>query len=184
MSLPRLIWLQTKFRLPERSLVDNNPRNAALTQFLSELAKVKALKRQRLATECRTDMNQAHERAATHPIERLFERVVQEFKHHTDPANHRPILVEPIRDPMKRILVTTAGFAALGLGGLGIVTPIMPTWPFVLVALFCFARSSNRVRSWLVHNRIICSVMSLLRTRTEKPFVWARQCIDWLCGAK
>lgn len=129
-------------------------------------------------------MNQAHEQATKNPIERLFERAVQEFKHHTDPANHPPIHVEPIRDPMKRTLVATAGFAALGLGGLGVVTPIMPTWPFVLVALFCFARSSDRVRNWLVQNHVIRSVMSLLRTRTEKPFVWARQCIDWLCGAK
>lgn len=129
-------------------------------------------------------MNQAHEQATKNPIERLFERVVQEFKHHTDPANHPPIHVEPIRDPMKRTLVATAGFAALGLGGLGVVTPIMPTWPFVLVALFCFARSSDRVRNWLVQNHVVRSVMSLLRTRTEKPFVWARQCIDWLCGAK
>jgi hypothetical protein len=117
------------------------------------------------------------------PIERIFAPVVREFRHHTDPANHRPIRVVPLRHPVQRTLASFAGIGALALAGVGAITPIMPTWPFALLALFCFARSSRRVRDWVEHNRIISSVMSLLYSRSEWPFVWARDCLDRLMGS-
>lgn len=42
------------------------------------------------------------------------------------------------------------GLAALGVGALGIVVPLLPTTPFVLFAAFAFARSSDRWHSWLI----------------------------------
>lgn len=117
------------------------------------------------------------------PIERLFSELMREIKHHTDPANHRPIHIAPVTHPVKRTLVVFAGFGALGLAGVGAITPVMPVWPFALVALFCFARSSGRVRNWVSNNHVIKSVMSLLWSRPERPFVWARRCIEWLSGA-
>lgn len=42
------------------------------------------------------------------------------------------------------------GAAALGLGALGVVVPLLPTTPFVLLAAFAFARSSDRWHAWLV----------------------------------
>jgi hypothetical protein len=116
-------------------------------------------------------------------IERLFAEAMRELKHHTDPANHRPIYVEPIAHPVQRAMVMLVGFGALGLAGVGAVTPIMPVWPFALVALFCFARGSARVRNWMVNNHVIKSVISLLWARPERPFVWARRLIEWLSGA-
>lgn len=41
-----------------------------------------------------------------------------------------------------------AGFASFGLGALGAVLPIVPTTPFLLVAAFCFARSSGKLNAW------------------------------------
>lgn len=41
-----------------------------------------------------------------------------------------------------RLLYTAGGFTALGLAAVGAVLPIMPTVPFLLVAVFCFARSN------------------------------------------
>ena len=41
-----------------------------------------------------------------------------------------------------RLLYRVGGFIALGLGAIGAVLPIMPTVPFLLVAVYCFARSS------------------------------------------
>ncbi len=116
------------------------------------------------------------------PIERVFNGVLREYEHHTNPANHTPIHVQPINDPLKRTGVAFAGAGMLVLGGIGAITPIMPTWPFVLVALFCFARTSSHVRNWMVNNHVIKSMMSLVRSRPEKPFVWAQQCIQWLSG--
>jgi len=118
------------------------------------------------------------------PIERVFDGVLRGFKHHTNPVNHTPIHVEPIDDPLKRTGVAFAGAGMLVLGGIGAVTPIMPTWPFVLVGLFCFARTSSRVRNWLVNNHVIKSMMSLIGSRPERPFVWAQSCITWISGVK
>jgi len=119
-----------------------------------------------------------------HPnlIERVFWDAMREFKHHTNPVNHQPIHIAPVQDPVKRTAIAFAGVGMLGLAGVGAVTPIMPTWPFALVALMCFARSSRRVRNWTVNNHFIKSVMSLVNSRPEKPFVWARKTLQWLMG--
>lgn len=42
------------------------------------------------------------------------------------------------------------GLLSLALGVVGIVTPLLPTVPFLLLAAFCFARSSQRLHDWLV----------------------------------
>ncbi len=116
-------------------------------------------------------------------VERMFAQVLHEFKHHTDPSNHKPVHIEPIREPVKRVLTLGIGVVMLIIGGIGFITPIMPTWPFVLVALFCFARSSGRVRAWVIHNHIFKSVMSLVLSRPERPFAWARAWLKRMSGS-
>ena len=46
---------------------------------------------------------------------------------------------------MKKILYILIGCISLGLGIIGVILPILPTVPFVLLAAFCFARSSERL---------------------------------------
>ena len=48
---------------------------------------------------------------------------------------------------MKKIYLVI-GFLALGLGGLGVALPILPSTPFLLAAAFCFAKSSEKLDKW------------------------------------
>ena len=46
------------------------------------------------------------------------------------------------------------GILSLGLGALGILLPLLPTTPLVLLAAFSFARSSDRLHQWLLEHDV------------------------------
>ena len=49
-----------------------------------------------------------------------------------------------------RILWIILGFISLGLGTVGIVLPFLPTVPFYLATVFCFAKSSKKLHDWFI----------------------------------
>ena len=51
---------------------------------------------------------------------------------------------------MPKSILIIIGFIFVGLGAIGLVLPVMPTTPFLLVAAACFARSSERFYNWLM----------------------------------
>ncbi len=55
--------------------------------------------------------------------------------------------------PLVRGLLLVAGTVCVGLGLLGIVLPLLPTTPFLLLAAACYARASRRFYDWLLANR-------------------------------
>lgn len=55
---------------------------------------------------------------------------------------------------MKKILYIMIGCISLGLGIIGVILPILPTVPFVLLAAFCFARSSERLDGWFKNTKL------------------------------
>ncbi len=51
---------------------------------------------------------------------------------------------------LKQIIFLIIGCLSLALGGVGIVLPILPTVPFFLLTVFCFANSSQKLHDWFI----------------------------------
>lgn len=55
----------------------------------------------------------------------------------------------------KKSLLIIVGTISLGLGIIGIVLPLLPTTPFLLLASYCYCRGSKRLDNWLLNNRYL-----------------------------
>ncbi|MCA8927809.1 MAG: YbaN family protein [Alphaproteobacteria bacterium] len=58
----------------------------------------------------------------------------------------------PLSAPARWALIAL-GWTAVGLAALGVLLPLLPTTPFLLVAAWAFGRSSERFHNWLHRNR-------------------------------
>ena len=55
---------------------------------------------------------------------------------------------------IKKYLYIALGFIALGLGIIGIILPVLPTTPFLLVTSYCFAKGSDRFHNWFINTKV------------------------------
>jgi len=56
---------------------------------------------------------------------------------------------------IRKRLIFLGGFISLTLGIIGIVIPILPTTPFLLLASAAFAKSSEKFNKWLLNNKVL-----------------------------
>ncbi len=81
-----------------------------------------------------------------------------------------------------RALLITCGTISLALGIIGIVIPVLPTTPFLLLAAACYVRGSKKFYNWLMCNRVFGSYIQNYRDGRGIParvkviaitFLWA-----------
>ncbi|MDO5291480.1 MAG: YbaN family protein [bacterium] len=53
-----------------------------------------------------------------------------------------------------RLLYMAAGLLSFALGAIGVILPVLPTTPFLLLAAFCFGKSSKRLHDWFIGTKI------------------------------
>ena len=55
---------------------------------------------------------------------------------------------------MKKLILLSLGWLSFILGMIGVVFPILPTTPFILLAAFLFTKSSKHWEKWLKERRV------------------------------
>lgn len=74
-----------------------------------------------------------------------------------------------------RLVYLTIGFVSLGLGIIGIPLPILPTTPFLLLSMACFAKSSKRFEKWLYQTKLYQTYVADYReTKSLAPIIWVK----------
>jgi uncharacterized membrane protein YbaN (DUF454 family) len=59
-----------------------------------------------------------------------------------------------LSEKIKRIIYVLAGTVFLFIGAIGVVIPVLPTTPFLLLAAACYLRGSKRLHHWMLNNQI------------------------------
>ena len=55
---------------------------------------------------------------------------------------------------MKKIMYIILGCVGVGLGAVGAIIPMLPAFPFLMLATFCFARSSEKLDRWFKNTKL------------------------------
>jgi len=70
---------------------------------------------------------------------------------------------------VKRYLLLALGIISLILGVIGIILPLLPTTPFLLLSAGCFINSSPKLYNWLINNKIFGKYIRNYREKRGIP---------------
>jgi uncharacterized membrane protein YbaN (DUF454 family) len=68
-----------------------------------------------------------------------------------------------------RVFLVAVGSISLALGVVGIVVPVLPTTPFLLLAAACYARASDRMYAWLLGQPALGPIIEEWRRSRSLP---------------
>jgi len=68
-----------------------------------------------------------------------------------------------------RIIYFILGWLFFAIGAIGVVLPVLPTTPFMLLALWAFSRSSERFYLWLYHHRLFGPALQMWQQHRVIP---------------
>lgn len=57
-------------------------------------------------------------------------------------------------EKIKRMILVMFGTLFLIIGAIGVIIPVLPTTPFLLLAAACYLRGSERLHSWMINNSV------------------------------
>lgn len=69
----------------------------------------------------------------------------------------------------QRTLFFSLGLACVGVGAVGVALPLLPTTPFILLAAFCFGKSSKKAENWISNNRYFGSYIENYKHKRGVP---------------
>lgn len=55
---------------------------------------------------------------------------------------------------IKKIIYIILGCTGVVIGAIGAVIPLLPSFPFLLLAAFCFAKSSEKLHTWFINTNL------------------------------
>ena len=95
---------------------------------------------------------------------------------------------------IRKAVLIFAGTVCVALGVLGMFLPLLPTTVFLLMAAYCYSRSSERFHDWLLNNRLCGSYIrnyksgqgiSMRQKVTTISILWVSISVSiWLLGGK
>lgn len=55
---------------------------------------------------------------------------------------------------IKKLVLIVVGCIGLAIGAVGAVVPLLPSFPFLMLAAICFAKSSERLHNWFIGTKL------------------------------
>ena len=89
---------------------------------------------------------------------------------------------KPSLNRMHKPLLAALGIACVGLAILGVFLPLLPTTPFLLLALACFSRSSEKMHEWILTHKLFGPHIRLWHEERSMPLKSKVYAISTICA--